>query len=88
MLSASLLFYKRLRKNLENIGFETNPYNPCVANMMVNRAQYTMSWYADALKVFHTDEVVVTAFSLKLADLYKGRIKTHRGKVLKNLGWI
>ena len=39
MLRAALLFYKRLRKDLENMGFEVNPYDPCVANMMVNRAQ-------------------------------------------------
>ena len=32
------------------------------------------------------DEAVVTAFSLKLADLYKGRVKTHRGKVFDYLG--
>ena len=38
MLRATLLFYKRLRKDLENMGFEINPYDPCVANMTVNKA--------------------------------------------------
>ena len=32
------------------------------------------------------DEAVVTAFSLKLADLYKRRVKTHQGKVFDYLG--
>ena len=34
----------------------------------------------------HLDEAVVTAFLLKLADLYKGRVKNHRGKVFDYLG--
>ena len=38
VLRAALLFYTRLRKDLENMGFGINPYNPCVANMMVNGA--------------------------------------------------
>ena len=86
MLRAALLFYKRLRKDLETIGFGINPYDPCVTNKMVNRAQCTVCWHVDNLKVFHVDEAVVTAFSLKLADLYKGRVKTHRGKVFDYLG--
>ena len=86
MLRAALLFYKRLRKDLEFMGFEINPYDPCVANMMVNGAQCTVCWHVDDLKVSHVDEAVVTAFSLKLADLYKGRVKTHRGKVFDYLG--
>ena len=63
------------------MGFKSNQYDPCVANMMVNGAQCTVCWYVNDLKVSHVDEAVVTAFSLKLADLYKGRVKTHRGKV-------
>jgi hypothetical protein len=52
---------------------------------MVNGAQCTVCWHVDDLKVSHVDEAVVTAFSLKLADLYKGRVKTHRGKVFDYL---
>ena len=32
LLKSALLFYKKLQKDLENIGFEINFYNPCVAN--------------------------------------------------------
>ena len=32
------------------------------------------------------DEAVVTAFSFKLSDLYKGRVKTYQGKVFDCLG--
>ena len=32
MLRSSLLFYRKLRKELEDYGFVVNPYDPCVAN--------------------------------------------------------
>ena len=72
MLRTALLFYKRLRKDLENIGFKINPYDSCVANMMVNGTQCTVYWHVDDLKMPHVDEAVVTTFLLKLADLYNG----------------
>ena len=31
MLRAALLFYRKLRADLEDMGFEVNPYGPCVA---------------------------------------------------------
>ena len=71
ILRAALLFYKRPRKDLEKMGFEINPYDPYVANMTVNGAQCTVCWYVDDLTVSHVDEAIVTAFPLKLADLYK-----------------
>ena len=37
MLKSALLFYKKLRNNLESIGFKVNPYVPCVANKVINR---------------------------------------------------
>ena len=38
MLRAALLFYRKLRRDLEEMGFEVNPYDPCVANRNVNGA--------------------------------------------------
>ena len=35
MLRAALLFYRKLRADLEDMGFEVNPYDPCVANKIV-----------------------------------------------------
>jgi hypothetical protein len=32
---ASLLYYKKFTKSLINYSFEFNPYNPCVANKMI-----------------------------------------------------
>ena len=38
-LIASLLFYKKLRKDLEAISFKLNPYDPCVANKMIRNTK-------------------------------------------------
>ena len=69
MLRAALLFYNRLRSYLENIGFEINPYDPCVTNKMVNCHQMTICWNVDDLKVSHKDNNAVTALSEKLVEL-------------------
>jgi hypothetical protein len=34
---ASLLYYRKFTKSLTEIGFELNPYNPCVANKQDDR---------------------------------------------------
>jgi len=36
LLQSASLFYKKLRKDLERYGFVINPYDPCVANAMIN----------------------------------------------------
>ncbi len=48
LMRASLLFYRKLRKELEDYGFKVNPYNPCVANKMTtSRKQMTFVWHVD-----------------------------------------
>jgi hypothetical protein len=36
LLRSALLFYKKLAGDLVNMGFEINPYDPCVANKEIN----------------------------------------------------
>jgi hypothetical protein len=43
MLQASLLFYEKLRKDLEEIGFKINPYDHFVANRINNGKNQVMS---------------------------------------------
>jgi hypothetical protein len=50
MLEAAPLWYKTFRKDLEDIGFIFNPYNPCVANKKAQGLQQTI--------VFHTDDCI------------------------------
>ena len=39
MVMSSLLYYLKFRGHLEGIGFRVNPYNPCVANRIVDSTQ-------------------------------------------------
>ena len=79
MLRAALLFYKKLRGDLEDLGFEINPYDPCVANKMINGKQITVCWHVDDLKVSHEDETVLDWFEEKLVELYGKKTTVHRG---------
>ena len=59
-LKSALLFYKKLRGDLESMGFEINPYNPCVANKIVNDHQMTIIWHVDCLKISQKDGCKIT----------------------------
>jgi hypothetical protein len=84
MLQASLLFYKKLGKDLEEIGFTVNPYDPCVANRIVNGKQHTVTSHVDDLKSSHVDPKVNTEFlqwlESKYGDPKLARVKAVRGK--------
>ena len=60
MLKSALLFYKKLRSDLENEGFKINPYDGCIANKIVNRRQVTITWHVDDLKISHIDPWEIT----------------------------
>ena len=68
------------------MGFEVNPYDPCVANKMVNGSQMTKCWHVDDLKVSHKEESAVTALAIKLSELYGSKTTICRGKVHEYLG--
>jgi hypothetical protein len=53
MLEAALLFYKKLRKDLESVRFKVNSYDPCVANRTVSNKQHMVTWHVDNLKSSH-----------------------------------
>ena len=62
LLESSFLFYKKLSKDLKDDGFKINPYDPCVANKMVEEKQLTVTWHVDDLKVSHVKTEVVDEF--------------------------
>ena len=83
MLQSSLLYYKKFRKDIESIGFKVNPYDPCVANRMVNGKQHTVTWHVDDLKSSHVDPKVNDKFLEWLKTKYAsdkiGEVKSVRG---------
>ena len=49
MMKSALLFYRKLVLELQEMGFEINPYNPCVAHKTVNATQMMIIWHVDDL---------------------------------------
>ena len=88
LLVSAMLFYKKLVNDLTKYGFEVNPYDPCVANKMVNGKQLTVSWHVDDLKCSHMDPNVVSDFMKWINDTYGaiGEVKVTRGKLHEYLG--
>ena len=60
LMQVSLMFCQKRLKDLESKGFVVNPYDPCVANKIINGEQFTIVWHVDDLKLSHKDPEVVT----------------------------
>ena len=72
ILRSALLFYHNLVGDLEAEGFAINPYDPCVANKLINGKQITIIWHVDDLKISHVDRFEVTNMLYVLGRLYPG----------------
>jgi len=70
MMKSALLFYQKLVADLKSLGYEINPYDPCVANKNINGKQMTICWHVDDLFVGHEDPTVVTDLLRWLANRY------------------
>ncbi len=70
MMKSALLFYRKLVANLTSLGYKINPYDPCVANKIINGKQMTICWHVDDLLIGHVDSSVVTTFLSWLAAPY------------------
>ena len=65
-----LYYFIKLRKDLEDIAFKVNPYNPCVANRIVQGKQLTITWRVDDIKSSHDDPRVNNNFHKWLESKY------------------
>ena len=85
MIKASVLYYKKFRTDIESIGYEVNPYDPCVANKMISGKQHTLTWHVDDVKSSHVDPKVNDAFHAWCEKMYGnkdiGHVTAVRGKV-------
>ena len=90
LLESALLFYRKLVADLKSFNFELNPYDPCVANKMVNGAQLTVSWHVDDMKISHKDPKVIDEFLEWIQECYGKiggkKVTVTRGKVHDYLG--
>ena len=55
MLVAALLFYKKFCRDLENIGFDFNPYDPCVTNRIKYGKQHKLRFHMDDFMYSHVN---------------------------------
>ena len=88
IMKAALLFYIKFVENLKIIGFQLNPYDPCVANKIGDGAQLTVVWQVDDLKVSHIDGGVVTRMAAWLKKTYERLFKYGSGTMKLNRGMI
>ena len=84
MLIEPILFYLKLRKDLEAFGFKVNPYYPCVANNMIQDKQMTIIWHANDPTVSHADKDIVDSFVQWNRETYENitKLNTSRGKYI------
>ena len=77
-LNLHLLWYKLYSSTLQDMGFELNPYDKCVANKTINGKQCTIVFYIDDNKVSHKDPTVVTQVMDQIAGHF-GELFITRG---------
>ena len=88
MLTSSLLWYKKFRKDLESYGFKFNPYDPCVAFRKEKGQQHTIRFHVDDIMSSHRDKEVNTEFGKWLNRKYGKHkpVEPVRGKIHDFLG--
>ena len=88
MLTASLLWYQKFRKDLEGIGFVFNNYDACIANREKNGSQHTIRFHVDDIMSSHMNPKVNDKFTEWLEIMYGEykAVKPLRGKVHDYLG--
>jgi hypothetical protein len=89
----SLLYYRKFTKSLASVRFEINPYNPCVANKIVDGQQMTICFHVDDCKLSHCSRTANNNIIDWLHQEYKsifedgsGKMTVSRGRVHKYLG--
>ena len=80
MLKSALLFYLKLQNDLEGHGYEVRPYDPCMANKMINGEQMTTTWHVDELMVSHK------YVDHNISNMFHGNLKIERVKKHEYLG--
>jgi Reverse transcriptase (RNA-dependent DNA polymerase) len=78
-VQSALLWYKLFYGTLEKMGFVLNPYDPCIANCMIDGKQCTIAWYVDDMKISHVDPEVVTSIINTLENHFE-KMTVTRGK--------
>ena len=64
---SKLIYYHKFTKSLMGIGFEINPYDPCVDNNMIGRLQIKICFHVDSFELIHwkrnTNDCMISGLS-------------------------
>jgi hypothetical protein len=52
------------------MGFEINPYDPCIANKTVNGTQMTIRWHVDDLRISNLSQDKIMNIVQGMKDIY------------------
>ena len=86
MMKSALLFYRKLIKELKEMGFEINPYDPCVANKCVDGKQMTVRWHVDDSMISHVNQYKILKFVKCIKDTYGDNLAKNVGMTHDYLG--
>ena len=92
---ASVLFYKKLVASLKLNGFRLNPYNPCVANKVIESVVLMICFHVEDCKISHRSSLVVNDMIGWLKKDYEvlfidglGAMKVNCGTIHNYLGMM
>jgi hypothetical protein len=77
-VKSALLWYDLFIGKLKERGFILNPYDPCVANSIIEGTQCTVGWYVDDTKISHVNPEVVTQVVKAIEESF-GKMTVTRG---------
>jgi hypothetical protein len=86
MMKSALLFYRKLVSELRKMGFVINPYDPCVANKMINGTQMSIRWHVDDLMISHVSQDEIMKVVQGIKDIYGENLTETVGTVHDYLG--
>ncbi len=87
LMRASLLFYRKLQKELEQYGFEVNLYNPCIVHMTTSSGEpMAVIWHVDNSMGTCTEDFKLMKFSCYSAKIYGPKLSMHTGNKHNYLG--
>jgi hypothetical protein len=78
-VQSALLWYTLFHDTLKQMGFTINPYDPCVANSVIDGSQCTIAWYVDDTKISHVNPDVVTKI-IETLEKHFGKMTVTRGR--------
>jgi hypothetical protein len=85
---ASLLYYQKFVKSLTDIDFVINPYDPCVANKMIDGDQMTICFHVDDYKLSHRKTKVMDSMIEYLRQEYESIFEDGSGAMTVSTGKI